>query len=81
MDTPYNASGLEFHGGPVPFVSESCSTYVDDGMDRVVRLFLFECRSEIMGAGVAMQTEWSRLVDNSVPIAEDKYWRSCEFCD
>ena len=78
-DTPYNASGLEFHEGPVPFVSESCSTYLDDGTDRAVRLFLSECCSETIGAGVAMQMEWSRLVNNSVPIGEDKYRWSCEF--
>ena len=80
-DTPNNASGLEFHRSPVLFVSENYSTYIDYGTDRAVRLFPFECCSETIGAGVAMQTEWSGLVDNCVPIGEDKYWWDCEFCE
>ena len=39
-------------------------------MDRAVRLFLFERCSETIGAGIAMHMEWSRLVDDSVPIGK-----------
>ena len=78
-DTPYDASNFEFHGSPVSFISESCSTNIDDGVDIAVKLFLFERYSETIGSGIAIQAEWSRLVDNSVPTGEDKYRWSCEF--
>ena len=78
-DTPYDPSGFEFHGSPIPCISESCSGSIDDGADGSVRLYLFELYSETIGAGIAMQTKWSKLVDNSVPIGEDKYRWSCEF--
>ena len=39
------------HGGPIPFISESCSANIDDGSDGTVRLFLFERYSETIGAG------------------------------
>ena len=79
MDAPYNASGFEFHGCPIPFISEGCSANIDDGSDGIGRLFLFERCSETIGACVAMQTEWSRFVDDSIPIREYEYRWSCEF--
>ena len=54
---------------------------VDDGADIAVRLFLFERCSEAIGAGIAMQAERSRIVDNSVPMEEGKYPWSGEFCE
>ena len=78
-DAPYNASGFEVHVCPVPFSSESCSANIDDGSDRTVGLFPFERCSETVGACVAMQAKWSRFVDDSVPIREYEYRRSCEF--
>ena len=78
-DTPHDVSGFEFHGSPVPLVNECCSTDIDNEADRAVRLFLFERCSETIGAGITMQAERSRLVDNSVPIGKEKYRWSCEF--
>ena len=52
---------------------------VDDGSDGTVSLFLFERGPETVGACVAMQTEWSKFVDDSVPIREYEYRWSCEF--
>ena len=78
-NTPYDLSDFEFHRGSTLFIGDSCSTNIDDGADGSARLLLFERCPETIGAGIAMQTEWSRLVENSVPIGEDKYRRSCEF--
>ena len=77
--TPYDASGFEFHGSSVPFISESCLTNIDDWADRAVTLFLFERCSGTIGAGIAMRAKWLRLIDNSVPIGEDEYRWSHHF--
>ena len=53
-DTPYNASGFEFHGGPIPFISEGCLADVENRADGSVRLLLLECCSETIGAGIAV---------------------------
>ena len=42
-------------------------------------MFLFEGGSEASGAGVAMEAERPRRVDDRVPVQEDKYWGCCEF--
>ena len=44
-------------------------------------MFLFERCSEAIGTGITMQAERSRIVDNSVPMEEDKYRWSGEFCE
>ena len=72
--TQYGASGFEFHRSPVLYIGESCSSNtINDGADRAVRLFLLELCFEIIGAGIAIQAEWSRLVDNIVPIGKDMH--------
>ena len=60
-------------------IGEGCSDNVDDGAGRAVRLLLFERGSKAVGAGMTMQAELSRLVDNSGPIREVKYRWGCEF--
>ena len=54
-------------------MSEGCSANIDNGADGSVRLLLLESCSETIGAGIAVQAEWSRLVDNTVPNGKDKY--------
>ena len=61
------------------FIVEGGSADVDDGAYGAIRLFLFEGGSEASGAGVTMETEGPRRVDDRVPVREDKYWGSCEF--
>ena len=78
-DTPHDASGFEFHSGPVLLIVEGGSTDVDDGAYGAIRLFLFEGSSEASGASVAMEAKGSRRVDDRVPVREDKYWGCGEF--
>ena len=78
-DTPHDASGFEFHRGPVLLIVEGDSADVDDGAYGAIRLFLFEGGSEASGASVAMEAEGSRRVDDRVPVREDKYWGRGEF--
>ena len=52
---------------------------MDDGAYGAIRLFLFEDASEASGAGVAMEAEGPRGVDDRVPDREDKYWGCCDF--
>ena len=42
-------------------------------------MFLLEGGSEASGAGVAMEAEGPRRVDDRVPVREDKYSGCCEF--
>ena len=42
-------------------------------------MFLFEGGSEASGAGVTMEAEGPRRVDDRVPAREDEYWGCCEF--
>ena len=42
-------------------------------------MFLFEGGSEASGAGVAMEAEGPRCVDDRVPVRKDEYWGCCEF--
>ena len=67
-NTPHDASGFEFHRGPVLFVVEGGSADVDDGAYGAIRLILFEGGSEASGASVAMGAEGSRRVDDRVPV-------------
>ena len=78
-DALYNASGFEFQGCRIPFISESCSANIDDGSDGTVGVFPFERCSKTVGACIAMQAKWSIFVDDSVPIREYEYRRSSEF--
>ena len=78
-NTPHEASGFEFHRGPVLLIVEGGSADVDDGVYGATRLFLFEGGSEASGADVAMEAEGPRRVDDRVPVREDKYWGCCEF--
>ena len=75
-NTPHDASGFEFQRGPVLLIVEGGSAYVDDGAYGAIRLFLFEGGSKTSGAGVAMEAEGPRRVDDRVPVREDKYWSS-----
>ena len=80
LNTPHDASCFEFQGRKVKIVGGSCSTTnIDDGVDRDVRPFLFERGSKAVDAGITAQAKRSRLVDNSVPIREEKYRWGCEF--
>ena len=78
-NTSHDASGFEFHGGPVLLNVEGGSADIDDGAYGAIRLFLFEGGSETSGAGVAMEAEGPRRVDDRVPVQEDEYRRCCEF--
>ena len=78
-NTPHDASGFEFHRGPVLLIVESGSADIDDGVYGAIRLFLFEGGSEASGTGVAVEAEGSRRVNDCVPVREDKYWGCCEF--
>ena len=78
-DTPHDASGFEFHSGPVLLIVEGGSADVDDGAYGAIRLFLFESGSEASSASVAMEAEGSSRVDDCVPVREDKYWGCGEF--
>ena len=71
-DTPHDATGFEFHDGPVLLIVESGSANIDDGAYGAVRLLLFEGGSEPSGASVAMEAEGSYCVDDCVPVREDK---------
>ena len=78
-NTPHDASGFEFHRGPVLFIVEGGSADVDYGAYGAIRLFLLEGGSEASGASVATEAEGSRRVDDRVPVREDKYWGCGEF--
>ena len=76
-DTSHDASGFEFHRGPILLIVEGGSADVDDGAYGAIWLFLFEGSSEASGAGVAMEAEGPRRVDGRVPVRKDK----CRGCD
>ena len=78
-NTPHDASGFEFHGSPVLLIIEGGSADIDDGAYSAIRLFLFEGGSETSGAGVVMEAEGPRRVDDRVPIRADEYRWFCEF--
>ena len=78
-NTPHDASGFEFHRGPVLLIVKGGSADVDDGAYGAIRLFLFEDGSEANGASVAMEAEGPRRVDDRVPVREDKCWGCYEF--
>ena len=40
--------------------------------DGAVKLLLLESCTETIGAGITVQAERSRLVDNSVPVGKDE---------
>lgn len=46
------------------------SAYVDNGANRVIRLFLFESSSKTINVNIAMQTEGSGLVNHLVPVCK-----------
>ena len=48
-------------------------------MDGAIRLFLFACGSEAIGADITMQAKRSRLVHHCVRVKEDKDRRIFEF--
>ena len=79
FNTPHDASGFEFHRGPVLLIVECGSADVDDGAYRDIRFFLFKGSSETSGAAVAMEAKGPRRVDDRVPFQEDKFWVCCEF--
>ena len=76
MDTPHDASGFEFHRGPILLIVEGGSADVDDGAYGAIWLFLFEGGAEASVAGVAMEAEGPRRVNDRVPVRKDKY-RGC----
>ena len=78
-DTPHDASGFEFHRGPILLIVEGGSADVDDGAYGAIWLFLFEGRAETSGAGVAMEAQGPRRVDDRVPVRKDKYMGCGEF--
>ena len=78
-NTPNDTSGFEFHRGPVLLIVEGGSADVDDGAYGAIRLFLFKGGSEANGAGVTMEAEGPRVVDDRVSDRKDKYWGYCEF--
>ena len=51
-------------------MSKSGSSNIDNEEDGAIKLFLFECDSEAIGAGITEQAERSRLGDHCVPIGE-----------
>ena len=51
-------------------LSESGSSNIDNEVDGAIRLSLFECDSEAIGAGITEQAERSRVGDHCVPIRE-----------
>ena len=68
MHTTYSASsaiGVQFRS-----LSECGSSNVDNEADGATKLFLFECDSEAIGAGITEQAERSGLGDHCVPIRE-----------
>ena len=75
-DTPHDASGFEFHRGPILLIVEGGSADVDDGAYGAILLFLFEGGAETSGAGVAMEAQGPGRVDDRVPVRKDKY-RGC----
>ena len=54
---------------------------MDNGVDGPIKLLLLECCSETTGAGITVEAEWSRLVDDSIPVGKYEYWWGCEFCE
>ena len=78
-NTPHDAFGFKFHRGPVLLIVEGGSADVNDGAHGAIRLFLFEGDSGAGDAGIAMEAEGPRRVDDRVPVREDKYWGCCEF--
>ena len=73
MDIPNDASGFEFHRGPILLIVEGGSADVDDGAYGVIWLFLFEGGAEASGADVVMEAEGPRRVNDRVPVRKDKY--------
>ena len=69
-DNPHGASRFECYRIPFPFVVESGSSNIDSEADGVIRLFLFECGAEAIGAGLTEQAGRSRLGDHCVPNRE-----------
>ena len=61
------------------FIVEGGSADVDDGAYGAIWLFLFESGSKASGAGVAMEAEGPRRVDDRVPVRKDKYRGFGEF--
>ena len=55
---------------------EGGSADVDDGAYGAIGLCLFEGGAEASGAGVAMEAQGPRHVDDRVPVRKDKY-RGC----
>ena len=78
-NTPHDASGFEFHRGPVLLIVEGGSADIDDRAYGAIRLFLFEGGSEASGTGVTVDVKGSRCVNDCVPVREEKYWGSCKF--
>ena len=60
-----SAIGVQFRS-----LSESGSSNIGNEADGAIRLFLFECGSKAIGAGITEQTERSKLGDHCVPIRE-----------
>ena len=75
-DSPHDASGFEFHRGPILLIAEGGSADVDVGAYEAIWLFLFEGGAETSGAGVAMEAQGPRRVDDRVPVRKDRY-RGC----
>ena len=65
MHPASSAIGVQFRS-----LSENGSFNIDNQVEGVIRLFLFERGSEAIGAGITEQAERSRLVDRCVPIRE-----------
>ena len=63
MHPASSAIGVQFRS-----LSESGSSNIDNEADGAVRLFLFGCNSEAIGAGITEQAERLRLGDHCVPI-------------
>ena len=61
-NTPHDASGFEFHRGPVLLIVEGGSADIDNGAYGAIRLFLFEGGSEASGTGVAIEAEGPKRV-------------------
>ena len=78
-NTPHDASAFEFHRGPILLIVEGGSADVDDGAYGAIWLFSFEGGAETSGAGVAMEAQGPRRVDDRVPIRKDKYRGCSEF--
>ena len=65
--TPPASSAIEFQ---FHTLSESGSSNIDNDADGALRLFLFECDSGAISAGITEQAQRSRLGGNCVPLRE-----------